>query len=59
MYEKISIEEIRNALLTLQRVCKAADCDECPLYFDGECMGERAPEEWNINDPDDWQAFRY
>ena len=59
MYEKISIEEIRNALITLQRVCKAADRDPCPLYFDGECMVSSPPDLWNINDPDDWQAFRY
>ncbi|MFQ9176567.1 MAG: hypothetical protein ACLS6Q_01385 [Christensenellaceae bacterium] len=59
MNEKVTREEIRNALLTLQRVCKAVGCDECPLYFDGGCMGEKAPEDWNINDPDAWQAFRY
>lgn len=59
MYEKITKEEIRNALLALQRVCKASGCDECPLYFDGECMGTGSPEEWRINDPDAWQAFRY
>ena len=59
MYEKISIEEIRNALITLQRVCMGAVGVVGPLFLAGECMGERAPEEWNINDPDDWQAFRY
>lgn len=60
MNENITHEEIRNALLILQQVCKAQECEcnECPLIYKGLCMGELAPCEWEINAIDRWRAFK-
>lgn len=58
---KYTPQEIYNALMVIKTTCHEQGCDHCPFCSQGDCVvahSELSPEEWELNAPENWVAFR-